>query len=102
MSEHIKEFYLSDEYIRKNPSLHVKGSPWKVSKIMPFIDDIIHYFKYKIIILDVGGGAGLILKEISTCIETRYGIIVNKYALDLSPGMLKIQKLNNPDNSSLY
>ncbi len=97
MSEQSKEFYLSDEYIKKNPSLHIEDSLWKVSKIIPLIDDFIHLFKYKIKILDVGGGAGLILKEISTYIETRYGIIVNKYALDLSPGMLKIQKMNNPD-----
>lgn len=97
MSEHTKEFYLSDEYIRKNPSLHVQDSPWKVSKIIPFIDDFIHYLNYEIKILDVGGGAGLILKEISTYIEKTCGLIVNKYALDLSPGMLKIQKLNNSD-----
>lgn len=97
MSEHTEEFYLSDEYIIKNPSLHVEDSPWKVSKIIPLIDDFIHYFNYKIKILDVGGGAGLILKDISTYIETSHGIIINKYALDLSPRMLKIQKLNNPD-----
>lgn len=96
MSEHTKKFYLSDEYIRKNPSLHVQDSPWKVSKIIPSLDDFIHYFNYEIKILDVGGGAGLILKDISTYIENIYDIIVSKYALDLSPGMLKIQKLNNP------
>lgn len=97
MSEQNKKFYQFDEYIRKNPSLHVEDSSWKVSKIIPLIDAFIHYFNDKIKILDVGGGAGLILKDISKYIENGCGIIVNKYALDLSPGMLKIQKLNNPD-----
>jgi len=97
MSKYTKEFYLSDEYIKKNPSLHVEDSPWKVIKIIPFIDDFIQFFNYKTKILDVGGGAGLILKEISTYIENRYDILVKKYALDLSPGMIKIQRLINPD-----
>ncbi|MEN4006700.1 MAG: methyltransferase domain-containing protein [Methanobacteriaceae archaeon] len=43
------------------------------------------------------GGAGLILNGISTHIKERYGIRVNKFALDLSPGMLEIQKKINPD-----
>lgn len=97
MNEKAKDFYLSDEYIKKNPSLDIEESPWKVRKIIPLIDDFIHFFNYEIKILDVGGGAGLILKEISKYIDNMYGILVNQYALDLSPGMLKIQIRNNPD-----
>ncbi len=93
----IEEFYRSDAYITKNPTLDIQDSPWKVSKIIPLIDEFIHGFNDKIKILDVGGGAGLILKEASIQIESMYGIKVKKYALDLSPGMLKIQKTNNPD-----
>jgi SAM-dependent methyltransferase len=33
----------------------------------------------------------------ATHIRERYGIRVNKFALDLSPGMLQIQKQTNPD-----
>lgn len=98
--ESISEFYKTDEYLRKHPSLHQEDSPWKVTKIIPMVDLFIknHVFgKNEINILDVGGGAGLILKSISSYIEDRYGIKVNKFALDLSPGMLKIQKENNPD-----
>jgi SAM-dependent methyltransferase len=47
-------------------------------------------------LLDVGGGAGLILKEISNYIERNYNITVSSYAIDLSPGMLEVQKGNNP------
>lgn len=51
----------------------------------------------KLNILDVGGGAGLILKIIANEIENKYGVKVNKYLLDLSPLALEIQKKTNPD-----
>ncbi|NKQ38455.1 MAG: class I SAM-dependent methyltransferase [Methanosarcinales archaeon] len=42
-------------------------------------------------------GAGLILNAASTYIEKNYGAQINKFALDLSPGMLKIQNERNVD-----
>ena len=94
----LKTFYISDEYIAKNPSLHEEDSPWKVSKIIPLIDSFVRYStKDEINLLDVGGGAGLILDATSVYIEKNHGITVNKFAVDLSPGMLKIQKDRNPD-----
>ena len=96
--EDIKNFYVTDEYIVKNPSLHEQDSPWKVSKIIPLIDTFVKGLnRDEINLLDVGGGAGLILNMTSTYIEETYKIKVNKFALDLSPGMLKIQKKRNPD-----
>lgn len=93
----IENIYLTDEYLIKNPSLHEKDSPWKVSKIIPLVDKFTQYIdKDEINLLDVGGGAGLILSEISTYIEESHGIKVNKYTLDLSPGILEIQRKNNP------
>lgn len=90
--------YTSNEYISKNPSLHIEDSPWKISKILPLIDMIMSKENKRLInLLDVGGGAGLILKEVSSYIKNKYNISVNKYTLDLSPAMLKIQKQNNPD-----
>jgi SAM-dependent methyltransferase len=98
INEYTKNLYLTDEYIIKNPSLHEEDSPWKVSKIIPLIDKFTGYLnKDEINLLDVGGGAGLILNAVSTYIEKSYGIKVNKFALDLSPGMLEIQKKRNPD-----
>jgi len=95
-SESIKDFYLTDEYILKNPSLHEEDSPWKISKILPLIDKSLSFInKKEINLLDVGGGAGLILKAVSNHIEKAHGVKVNKFALDLSPGMLKIQKKQN-------
>ncbi len=99
-NEFVKNLYITDEYIVKNPSLHEEDSPWKVSKIIPFIDKLFaeHYLaKDEINLLDAGGGAGLILNAISTYIEESYGIQVNKFALDLSLGILEIQKKKNPD-----
>jgi len=47
-------------------------------------------------LLDVGGGAGLILKGVADYLREE-NINVKKYALDLSKEMLQIQKENNPD-----
>ena len=98
INEYTKNLFRTDEYITKNPSLHEEDSPWKVSKIVPLIDEFIdHINKDEINLLDVGGGAGLILNMTSNYIKDRYGLKVNKFALDLSPGMLEIQKKRNPD-----
>ncbi|WP_273277812.1 class I SAM-dependent methyltransferase [Methanothrix soehngenii] len=98
--ESIRDLYIKDEYIKKNPSLHEEDSEWKIHKIIPLVDMLIkknYINSYEINLLDVGGGAGLILKEISNYIESFYKIRVNRYALDLSPGMLAVQGKNNPN-----
>jgi ubiquinone/menaquinone biosynthesis C-methylase UbiE len=98
VEEHTRKLYITDEYIRKHPSVHKEDSPWKIDKILPMIDTILNSFdKKELTLLDVGGGGGLILGSISTYIERRYCIKVNKLALDLSPGLLEIQKKANPD-----
>jgi SAM-dependent methyltransferase len=94
----IKNVYLTDEYIRKHPSLFEQDSPWKASKVIPLVDKFVgHFDKDEMNLLDVGGGAGLVLKVVSSYIEENHGIKVNKFALDLSPGILEIQKNKNPD-----
>lgn len=98
IEKYLKILYQTNEYIIKNPSLHVEDSHWKVSKIIPLINKFLGYIdKDEINLLDVGGGAGLILKTVSQFIEKKDSIIVNKFALDLSPSMLEIQKKINPD-----
>ena len=97
--EFIDNLYISDEYIANNPSLHLEDSPWKIKKIIPLIDKLFtekHLKKEEVNLLDIGGGAGVILNSIGIYIE-KFGLKVNKIALDLSPGMLEIQKENNPD-----
>jgi len=96
--KYVQNLYLSDKYIAKNVSLHIEDSFWKVSKIIPLIDEFVDYAnKNEIKLLDVGGGAGLILNTISTYMKERHGIKVDKFALDLSPSILEVQKKNNPD-----
>jgi len=98
LNEEILKLYLDDEYISKNPSLDVQDTSWKVSKIIPLIDTFISDFdKEAINMLDVGGGAGLICSQICTYIRKTYNRKINKFFLDLSPGILEIQKKNNPD-----
>lgn len=90
--------YEQNEYIKKHPQLHEEDSPWKIQKIKPFIDQCMQQNKNKkITLLDVGGGAGFILKEIAQYIQKKHKRKVNKYSLDLSPSILKVQKENNPD-----
>ncbi len=94
----IKKLYIEDGYLKKIPKLHEFDSPWKLKKIIPFIDKFMNnYKKDNITLLDVGGGAGLILKGVSVYIERYYQISVKKYALDLSPEILEVQKKRNPD-----
>jgi SAM-dependent methyltransferase len=96
--EHAKDLYATDQYIAKHPSLHEEDSPWKIAKILPLVDMCLKDInKDHINLLDVGGGAGLILNAVSVHIKQVHGIRVNKFALDLSPGMLDIQRENNPD-----
>jgi len=94
----MKNFYTTDECIAKKPSLWEEDSPWKISIIIPLIDTFVREInRDEINLLDVGGGAGLILNAISSYIKDNYKIRVNKFALDLSPGALDIQKTRNPD-----
>lgn len=96
--EYGKDLYATDQYIAKNPSLHEEDSPWKITKILPLVDICLKDInKDHVNLLDVGGGAGLILNAVSVHIKQVHGVGVNKFALDLSPGMLEIQENNNPD-----
>lgn len=92
-----KGLYAKNEYINRNPSLHQEDSSWKVSKITPLIMKAMKNIdKEEINLLDIGGGAGQILKMVSKNIEDKHDRKVNNFALDLSPGILEIQKENNP------
>ncbi len=94
----ITEVYQSDAYIAKNPSLHEEDSAWKIKKLLPFIDTWLKRDQSPVVtVLDVGGGAGVILRELAKYIATKHGRTVRKYCLDLSPGMLAVQGENNID-----
>lgn len=102
-SESVKDFYTGEGYIEKNPDLHEADSPWKISVLLPFVDEFAKQHRGDVVsILDVGGGAGVILRELSRYLANRHGKSVKKYALDLSPGMLEVQKKNNPDMIETY
>lgn len=94
----LRELYFNQGYLKKNPNLHKINSYWKIQKIIPLIDKFINITnKNEIKLLDVGGGAGLILKEVTLYIEKKFELKVTKYALDLSSDILEIQKIRNPD-----
>jgi SAM-dependent methyltransferase len=95
----VNNLYVKGEYIHNTPLLHEESSPWKLSKIIPLVRSLFQhgYGKAEVNILDIGGGAGVILKELSTYIKTNFQTKVNKYVLDLSPQMLEAQKKKNTD-----
>ncbi|MDO8716338.1 MAG: class I SAM-dependent methyltransferase [Dehalococcoidales bacterium] len=94
----MSKIYPADEHVSNDPSLLEVDSPWKIKKIIPLVDRFVRTInKGPINVLEAGGGAGLILSEISAYIEEKHNIRVNKYALDLSPRLLEMQKKRNPD-----
>lgn len=96
--ERERNFHLADEYIIKHPSLHAEDSQWKINSIIPLVDRCISCInKDDINLLDVGGGSGIILKEVSEYIQESHGVKVNRFALDLSLDILNIQKKQNPE-----
>lgn len=98
MSEEVTRFYTTNDYISKNPSLHEEDSGWKVTKLVPLVDSFLaRQQENEVVLLDVGGGAGAILSEIANRIRQHPNTGVRKYALDLSPGALEIQRARNPD-----
>ena len=48
-------------------------------------------------ILDVGGGAGIILREVAEYLVSAYGLRVTKMSMDLSQDALDMQAESNPD-----
>jgi SAM-dependent methyltransferase len=103
MSSTVEQFYTTDEYARRHPSLHEEDSPWKIKRIMPLVALFSKLNNSESArLLDVGGGAGIILKVVSEKLQQDYGVKVSKYALDLSPLMLTRQKQNNPDIQATY
>jgi len=94
----IRKLYEEEDYIKMNPLLHAEDSQWKIETLLPFIDLFCKLNKKKTItILDIGGGAGLVLKGISKYITENHFLEVRKYAVDFSKKMLEVQKKNNPD-----
>jgi len=84
----------------KHPSLFQGESAWKMTKITPLVDAWAGELSdecREVRLLDVGGGAGLLLKGVAAHIEEVHHRCVRKYAIDLSPGMLEVQRRNNPD-----
>lgn len=102
MSRQTQNLYSTDEYMQKNPTLHEEDSNWKIAKILPYVD-LIFADGFKpascLTLLDIGGGAGIIMNAVASYINSEFRVRVRKIALDLSPGALKLQIKNNPDIS---
>ena len=93
------ELYTHDRYIAHNPTLHEEDSPWKIGLLLPLLEEFVQRLDkpQRLVVLDCGGGKGLILKAVASHLKERFAIQTDKYALDLSPGMLEAQKQENPD-----
>jgi ubiquinone/menaquinone biosynthesis C-methylase UbiE len=94
----IRDLYTTDRYIAQNPTLHGEDTAWKLGLVLPLVDAFAKRVgKRTVTVLDVGGGAGLLLKAIAGHLARRHGLKCRQLALDLSPGMLDLQARNNPD-----
>ncbi len=90
--------YADDDYLRAHPTLYEEDSKWKFSKIVPLVDEFMQrQTKDKLVVLDVGGGAGRIVALVCDYLRDEYRIKVDKILLDLSPGALKVQTEANAD-----
>ena len=92
--------YRSDEYVAKHPDLFAQDADWKIEKLTPLIDIWLSHVapsEGRLGVLDIGGGAGLILRGLCDHIAGRHNRPVTKYALDLSRAMLLRQRQVNPD-----
>lgn len=90
--------YSSDEYVRRHPSLFEEDSYWKITKIIPLVDLFVtNHIEKQVRLLDIGGGAGVILSLVAKHLQNAHNLSIKKFALDLSPSALTIQKEKNPD-----
>jgi SAM-dependent methyltransferase len=94
----IEQLYLSGDYLRKNPTVHTEDSAWKAEILSPFLDCFARACSASPLkILDVGGGAGLVLRFVGEHLTKSCGRTAIKSSLEYSPDMLALQKTNNLD-----
>ena len=87
-----QDLHASDDYIRKHPDLYARDSEPKSSEILPFVDRFMESFAGdQVKLLDVGGGAGLILRRVAQHIESKHRTRVVKFALDLSQVSMAVE-----------
>jgi SAM-dependent methyltransferase len=94
----VRRLYVEGEFTKEHPNFDESDSQWKVQQLIPFVDEFMCMRPWKRIrLLDVGGGAGIILRDVAQYIRGRYEVEVSKNALDLSPQALELQQSRNPD-----
>lgn len=92
--------YRSDAYFADNPTFFEEDTAWKLDLLRPLLDLWVGKNTCSescLRVLDVGGGAGLILRGVADYLRDQHKIPVSKYALDLSPLALQQVRANNPD-----
>jgi len=96
------DLYSSDTYWEMHSSMFGEDADWKVRKLIAFLHDFdIAAFGNPITELDIGGGSGIILKELSAHLLDK-GVKSKKNALDISPLALRAQQQNNPDMERIF
>jgi len=94
-----ENLYTGNEYLKYNPSWHLEDSPWKARKIIKIIPkEILHELSSPIKIVDIGCGAGEILKLVCKFFKANdFSVIAEGY--DISPSAIKIANKNFPEGN---
>jgi SAM-dependent methyltransferase len=95
--------YEDGTYLARHPRLHAEDSAWKTCRIMPLVDRFVDLHRRPAVtLLDVGGGAGLVLAAVAARVRGRSGIAPAQWALDVSRSMLDVQRQNNPELTRVW
>lgn len=99
--------YENNEYLQRNDIYYGEGENshllWKFEKIQPSLDQFFSDLEVpSVTLLDVGGGTGHILMLSAKHIEDKHSACVTKYACELTPEFVRMQKNTNPDLKKVH
>jgi glycosyltransferase involved in cell wall biosynthesis len=96
MQRILRQAVVSDTYTRYNPTWHLEDSAWKARKIMELIpDNVIRSLSGQVLVVDIGCGAGGILKVLSDSFAQR-GVKISAEGFDVSPIPLETARASCP------
>ena len=92
--------YRTDRYLEEHPLAHEEDSLWKSQVLQPLLDEFVDQTNERhVAIMDVGGGAGTVLRLCTEHLSATHGLDIQKILLELSPGLLSRQVSTHGPNA---